>query len=109
MVFAFHGYPGAIHRLMHRRACHGGLHVHGYRERGATTTPFDMLMLNDMDRFTLAIDALSRVACVRDQPRVHAAAREFERMRAAARRHTREYGVDDPELTADPRPPGSAA
>jgi xylulose-5-phosphate/fructose-6-phosphate phosphoketolase len=61
VIFAYHGYPWLIHRLTYRRTNHHGLHVRGYKEEGTTTTPFDMLVMNDMDRFRLAIDVLDRV------------------------------------------------
>ena len=60
IVFAFHGYPWLIHRLTYRRANHGNLHVRGYKEEGTTTTPFDMVMLNDLDRYHLVIDVIDR-------------------------------------------------
>jgi xylulose-5-phosphate/fructose-6-phosphate phosphoketolase len=61
IVFAFHGYPWLIHRLTYRRTNHANLHVRGYKEEGTTTTPFDMAVLNDLDRFHLAGDAIDRV------------------------------------------------
>src|SRR5262245_21244509 len=61
IVFAYHGYPWLIHRLTYRRNGHDNLHVRGYKEEGTTTTPFDMLVLNDMDRFHLVIDVIDRV------------------------------------------------
>jgi xylulose-5-phosphate/fructose-6-phosphate phosphoketolase len=61
IVFAFHGYPWLIHRLTYRRAGHGNLHVRGYKEEGTTTTPFDMVVRNDLDRYHLAEDAIDRV------------------------------------------------
>ena len=61
IVFAFHGYPWLIHRLTYRRTNHDNLHVRGYKEEGTTTTPFDMAVLNDLDRFHLAGDAIDRV------------------------------------------------
>ncbi|WGT62445.1 phosphoketolase family protein [Variovorax paradoxus] len=61
VIFAFHGYPALIHRLTYKRANHGGFHVHGYQEEGTTTTPFDMTVLNQLDRFHLAADAIDRV------------------------------------------------
>ena len=61
MIFAFHGYPWLVHRLTYRRRNHDGLHVHGLKENGTTTTPFDMVMLNDLDRYRLAIDVIDRV------------------------------------------------
>lgn len=95
VVFAYHGYPWLIHRLTYRRHGHDNLHVHGYRERGSTTTPFDMLMLNDIDRYTLAIDALERAGAAVDHGDVCA---RLTALRDAARRHTREYGVDIPDV-----------
>ncbi|MBV9114088.1 MAG: phosphoketolase family protein, partial [Hyphomicrobiales bacterium] len=62
VIFAFHGYPQLIHRLTYKRANHENLHVHGYMEEGTTTTPFDMVVLNRLDRFHLAIDVIDRVA-----------------------------------------------
>ena len=61
VIFAYHGYPWLIHRLTYRRANHDKLHVRGYKEEGTTTTPFDMVMLNDMDRFHLVMDVIDRV------------------------------------------------
>ena len=61
IVFAFHGYPWLIHRLTYRRTNHDNLHVRGYKEEGTTTTPFDMTVMNDLDRFHLAGDAIDRV------------------------------------------------
>ena len=61
IIFAYHGYPWLIHRLTYRRRGHDSLHVRGYKEEGTTTTPFDMLVRNDMDRFHLAIDVIDRV------------------------------------------------
>jgi xylulose-5-phosphate/fructose-6-phosphate phosphoketolase len=61
VVFAYHGYPTLIHRLTYRRTNHGNIHVRGYKEEGTTTTPFDMLVRNDMDRYHLAMDVIDRV------------------------------------------------
>src|SRR5690606_33290253 len=61
VIFAYHGYPWLIHRLAYRRANHPNIHVRGFKERGTTTTPFDMVMLNDLDRFHLVIDVIDRV------------------------------------------------
>lgn len=61
VIFAFHGYPWLIHRLAYRRTNHNNLHVRGYKEEGTTTTPFDMVVLNDLDRFHLAMDVIDRV------------------------------------------------
>lgn len=60
VIFAFHGYPQLIHRLAYRRTNHANFHVHGFREEGTTTTPFDMVVLNELDRFHLALDAINR-------------------------------------------------
>ncbi len=96
VIFAYHGYPTLIHRLTYRRANHGGFHVHGYREEGTTTTPFDMTVLNALDRFTLAADAVDRV------PRLEQAARRFrDFVRDALQRHRRyivEEGDDLPDI-----------
>jgi xylulose-5-phosphate/fructose-6-phosphate phosphoketolase len=61
IIFAFHGYPWLIHRLAYRRTNHRNLHVRGYKEEGTTTTPFDMVVLNNLDRFNLAADVIDRV------------------------------------------------
>jgi xylulose-5-phosphate/fructose-6-phosphate phosphoketolase len=61
IIFAFHGYPTLIHRLTYRRAGHDNIHVRGYKEEGTTTTPFDMCVLNDLDRFHLVSDVIDRV------------------------------------------------
>lgn len=67
VVFAYHGYPWLIHRLTYKRTNHDNFHVHGYQEEGTTTTPFDMTVLNKLDRFHLAADAIDRVARIRDK------------------------------------------
>ena len=61
VIFAYHGYPWLIHRLTYRRHNHDNLHVRGYKEEGTTTTPFDMVVRNDLDRFHLAADVIERV------------------------------------------------
>src|SRR6266576_574288 len=61
VIFAFHGYPALIHRLTYRRHNHDNIHVRGYKEEGTTTTPFDMVVLNNMDRFQLELDAIRRI------------------------------------------------
>lgn len=96
VVFAYHGYPALIHRLTYKRNGHQNLHVHGYQERGTTTTPFDMLMLNDIDRYRLAIDAIERVPGLAE--RASDVRTKFETAREDARRHTREHGVDIPAV-----------
>jgi xylulose-5-phosphate/fructose-6-phosphate phosphoketolase len=96
IIFAFHGYPWLIHRLTYRRHGHDNIHVRGYKEEGTTTTPFDMTVLNNMDRFQLAYDAIYRVERLR--PIV---AREFDRLQANHQRHkayVMQYGEDLPEV-----------
>jgi xylulose-5-phosphate/fructose-6-phosphate phosphoketolase len=66
VIFAFHGYPWLIHRLLYRRHNHDNIHVRGYKEEGTTTTPFDMTVLNQMDRFTLSYDAIRRIPRLQD-------------------------------------------
>jgi xylulose-5-phosphate/fructose-6-phosphate phosphoketolase len=96
IVFAYHGYPWLIHRLAYRRTNHDNLHVRGYKEEGTTTTPFDMVMLNDLDRFHLVIDVIDRVPGLADKG-AHLR-QQMEERRLAARAHTRENGDDDPEI-----------
>ena len=66
-IFAYHGYPWLIHRLTYRRTNHANIHVRGYKEEGTTTTPFDMVMLNDLDRYHLVIDVIDRVPGLADR------------------------------------------
>ena len=96
VIFAFHGYPMLIHRLTYKRQIHGNLHVHGYQEEGTTTTPFDMVMLNKLDRFSLVVDALDRTGESRPG---HAELRQrMVDARLEARRYGREHGEDPPEV-----------
>jgi len=96
VIFAYHGYPWLIHRLTYKRHGHEQLHVRGYLERGTTTTPFDMLMTNDLDRFHLVIDVLDRVDGLAVR---HAGLRqELEDARQNARQHTRDHGEDVPQV-----------
>ena len=96
IVFAYHGYPWLIHRLAYRRHGHPNLHVRGYKEKGTTTTPFDMVMLNDLDRFRLAADVLERVpGAQRRHPELTA---ELLDRRTSAREYTRRHGEDAPEI-----------
>ncbi len=97
VVFAYHGYPWLIHRLTYRRTNHAQLHVRGFKERGTTTTPFDMVMLNDLDRFHLVIDVIDRVDGLADKAAV--LRQQMLDARLAARRYTREHGEDDPEVS----------
>jgi len=96
VVFAFHGYPFLIHRLTYRRANHDNIHVRGYKEQGTTTTPFDMVMLNDLDRFHLVIDVLDRVPGL--EVRTAALRQQMVDARFEARRYTREHGEDPPDI-----------
>jgi xylulose-5-phosphate/fructose-6-phosphate phosphoketolase len=96
VIFAFHGYPWLVHRLTYRRRNHGQIHVRGYKERGTTTTPFDMVMLNNLDRFHLVIDVIDRVPSL--GPRAAGLRQEMVDTRLRARLHTREHGVDTPEV-----------
>ena len=92
VIFAFHGYPALIHRLTYRRTNHANLHVRGYNEEGTTTTPFDMVMLNDLDRYHLVMDVIDRVPGLGS----HAAGLR-QRMadeRQRARAYTRSFGED---------------
>ncbi len=96
IVFAYHGYPWLIHRLTYRRANHPNLHVRGFKEEGTTTTPFDMVMLNDLDRFHLVIDVIDRVTGLAS--RAAHLRQEMVDRRLAARAYTRAHGDDDPEI-----------
>ena len=96
IVFAFHGYPLLIHRLTYRRTNHANLHVRGFKEEGTTTTPFDMTVLNDLDRFHLADDVIDRVPGVAERT---APAKQFLRDKLAEHhRYIRQYGQDMPEI-----------
>jgi xylulose-5-phosphate/fructose-6-phosphate phosphoketolase len=96
IVFAYHGYPWLIHRLTYRRANHENLHVRGYKEEGTTTTPFDMVMLNDLDRYHLVIDAIDRLPGIAERG-AHLR-QEMQDARLRARAYARENGEDDPEV-----------
>ena len=96
VIFAFHGYPSVIHKLTYRRHNHNNIHVRGYKEEGTTTTPFDMVVLNNLDRFQLALDAIKRI------PRFnHLVESETARYWATMQRHKHyisEHGEDMPEI-----------
>ena len=96
IIFAFHGYPWLIHRLTYRRNNHGNLHVRGYKEEGTTTTPFDMVVLNDLDRFHLVMDVIERV------PKLElVGAHLLQQMRDKRFEHKRyisKHGEDMPEI-----------
>ncbi|MDR6613456.1 phosphoketolase family protein [Leifsonia sp. 1010] len=96
VIFAYHGYPWLIHRLTYRRNGHANLHVRGYKEEGTTTTPFDMVMLNDLDRYHLVIDVIDRVPGLAS--REAELRQEMQDARLRARQYTREHGEDIPEV-----------
>jgi xylulose-5-phosphate/fructose-6-phosphate phosphoketolase len=96
IVFAYHGYPWLIHRLTYRRTNHDNLHVRGYKEEGTTTTPFDMCVLNEIDRFSLAIDVIDRVP--RLGPAAAYARQELRDKLIEHRQYIRRYGEDMPEV-----------
>jgi xylulose-5-phosphate/fructose-6-phosphate phosphoketolase len=97
VIFAYHGYPSLIHRPTYRRTNHRNIHVPGYKEEGTTTTPFDMVMMNDLDRFHLVMEDIDRV------PGLGAGAatlrQEMVDARLLARAYTREHGEDDPAIS----------
>ena len=96
VIFAFHGYPWVVHRLIHGRSCADRFHVHGFHEEGTTTTPFDMTVLNGLDRFTLAMAAIERVPRITD-----VSAHLVQQLRDRLMEHTayvREHGQDMPEV-----------
>ena len=98
VIFAFHGYPWLIHRLTYRRTNHRNIHVRGYKEEGTTTTPFDMVVLNDLDRFHLVMDVIERVPVLE---RIGAHAKQEMRDRLIEHtRYIRKYG-DDPSEVRD--------
>ncbi len=97
IVFAYHGYPWLIHRLTYRRTNHDNIHVRGYKEEGTTTTPFDMVMLNDLDRFHLVMDVIDRVPSLASRAAHVRQDMEDERLRCRA--WTREHGEDDPSIS----------
>ncbi|HMD45293.1 MAG TPA: phosphoketolase family protein [Acidimicrobiales bacterium] len=97
VIFAYHGYPWLIHRLTYRRSNHVNIHVRGYKEEGTTTTPFDMVMLNDLDRFHLVMDVIDRVPTLGQ--RAAEVRQDMEDARLAARAYTRQHGEDPPEIS----------
>ncbi len=96
VIFAYHGYPWLIHRLTYRRAGHDNLHVRGFKEEGTTTTPFDMVMMNDLDRYRLVMDVIDRVPGLASRAAGVRQAMQDSRLRA--REYTREHGEDIPEV-----------
>jgi xylulose-5-phosphate/fructose-6-phosphate phosphoketolase len=96
IVFAFHGYPWLVHRLTYKRTNHRNLHARGYKEEGTTTTPFDMAVLNELDRFHLVIDVIERVP--RLQPRAANLIQSMREKLIEHRRYVTTYGDDMPEI-----------
>jgi xylulose-5-phosphate/fructose-6-phosphate phosphoketolase len=96
VIFAYHGYPSLIHRLTYRRTNHQNFHVRGYQEEGTTTTPFDMVMLNDLDRYHLVMDVIDRVPELGE--RAAGLRQRMSDARLHARAYTREHGEDPPEV-----------
>jgi xylulose-5-phosphate/fructose-6-phosphate phosphoketolase len=96
VIFAYHGYPWLIHRLTYRRTNHGNLHVRGYKEEGTTTTPFDMVVRNDMDRFHLVQDVIDRVPSLGSRY-AHVRQRMADK-RVEHRAYIRAHGDDMPEV-----------
>jgi xylulose-5-phosphate/fructose-6-phosphate phosphoketolase len=96
VIFAHHGYPWLIHRLTYRRTNHDNIHVRGYKEEGTTTTPFDMVMLNDLDRFHLVMDVIDRVPSLGSRAAHVRQLMTDERLRH--RQYTRDHGEDDPDV-----------
>ena len=97
VIFAYHGYPWLIHRLIYKRAGNANVHVRGFIEEGTTTTPFDMLMMNNLDRYQLVIDTLDRVPGLAE--RQAGLRQDMQDARVEARAYTREFGVDIPAVT----------
>jgi xylulose-5-phosphate/fructose-6-phosphate phosphoketolase len=96
VIFAFHGYPSMIHKLTYRRANHDNIHVRGYKEEGTTTTPFDMVVINNLDRYQLALDAIRRIPRLSD--RVEAETARYWTTMERHKLHISEHGDDMPEV-----------
>jgi xylulose-5-phosphate/fructose-6-phosphate phosphoketolase len=96
VIFAFHGYPGIVHKLTYRRRNHDNIHVRGYKEEGTTTTPFDMVVLNNLDRYQLALDAIMRIPRLADQ--VETATARYWTMMERHKLYIAEHGDDMPEV-----------
>jgi xylulose-5-phosphate/fructose-6-phosphate phosphoketolase len=97
VIFAFHGYPSLIHELVYRRTNHAGFHVHGFREEGTTTTPFDMVVINGLDRFSLVQSVIDRLPQL--GPRA-AYFRQIIRDRLIEhRQYIEAHGEDPPSIT----------
>jgi xylulose-5-phosphate/fructose-6-phosphate phosphoketolase len=98
IIFAFHGYPWLIHRLTYRRTNHHNLHVRGYKEEGTTTTPFDMAVRNDLDRFHLVADVIDRLPQLTS--RAAYAKQAIRNKLIEHQQYIYEHGDDMPEITS---------
>ncbi|MEO3792153.1 phosphoketolase family protein [Nonomuraea sp. B10E15] len=107
VIFNFHGYPSLIHQLTYRRTGHDNIHVRGYKEEGTTTTPFDMCMLNDIDRYHLVMDVIDRVPGLGSTQAHLRQHMSDERLRARA--HTREHGEDPADIRSWTWPAASSS
>jgi len=96
VIFAYHGYPWLIHRLTYRRTNHANLHVRGYKEEGTTTTPFDMVVRNDLDRFHLVMDVIDRVPSLGQ--RAQSVSQLMQDKLSAHRAYITQHGQDMPEV-----------
>jgi xylulose-5-phosphate/fructose-6-phosphate phosphoketolase len=96
VIFAFHGYPAMIHKLTYRRRNHDNIHVRGYKEEGTTTTPFDMVVLNQMDRFHLVMDVIDRLPQLGS--RAAYAKQTIHQALITHRQYIREHGEDHPSI-----------
>jgi xylulose-5-phosphate/fructose-6-phosphate phosphoketolase len=96
VIFAFHGYPWCVHRLTYRRHNHDNIHVRGYKEEGTTTTPFDMCVVNNIDRYQLTLDAITRIPRLAN---IHEAAHQrYTEQIQRHRLYVAENGQDLPEI-----------
>jgi xylulose-5-phosphate/fructose-6-phosphate phosphoketolase len=107
VIFAYHGYPTLIHRLTYNRNNHASFHVRGYMEEGTTTTPFDMVMLNNLDRFHLVMDVIDRVPGLAE--RCAHLRQDMSDARLEARTYTREVGDDIPKVRDWVWPPSAGS
>ncbi|MGI8772374.1 MAG: hypothetical protein ACR2JE_13155 [Acidobacteriaceae bacterium] len=96
VIFAFHGYPTVVHKLIYKRTNHDNFHVHGYKEEGTTTTPFDMTVLNELDRYTLALDAIRYVPRMKE--RVPEMVQRHSEVLQRHKLYVSEHGQDMPEV-----------
>jgi phosphoketolase len=98
IIFNFHGYPWLIHRLAYRRTNHGNMHVRGYKEKGNINTPMELAINNEIDRFTLAIEAIDRAPKVQ---KIGAHAKEkYRDQQIDCRNYAYQHGIDKPEMVA---------